>query len=243
MASGRDFTLFKGKEQVLKAYEFNKVPAWAIFVDRIPLMSYKGDDLSEGEAMLSQAIDNLTEGMGNGIFQLRVYEEVGPKGILNVTPFNYGFKFALLDDEQYQSKNGGTSIAGLQKRIEELEAEQEEQDNTAMGRIGRFLDSRPDVMDFLMQKAMGIVNNFLPPKNGMPANMAGFTTMNGTQQAGQPQATSADLYNALPPEEKQNFDQAAYILMANDPKVGTHLMKLATLLINNPAMYQSLTKM
>jgi|ERR1700678_1451234 len=243
MPSTRDFTVFKGKEQVLKAYEFNKVPSWAIFVDRIPLLSYVGDDMSEGEDMLSQAIDNLVESLGNGIYQLRTYKEVGPKGILNVTPFNFGFKFGLLDDEQYQAKNGGTSIAGLQKRIEELEAEREEEDNTPMGRIGRFLDSRPDVMDFLMHKAMGLVNNFFGPKNGMPANMAGFTTMNGTQQAGGPQPTSADLYNGLPPEEKANFDQAAYILMANDPKVGTHLMKLATLLINNPGMYQSLTKM
>jgi hypothetical protein len=242
MGNGANFTAFKGKEAILRAYTFNKVPAWAIFVDRIPMLSYDGDDLHEGEEFLAQAIDNLTESMGNGIYQLRIYKDVPPKGILNTTPFNFGFKFALLADDEFNAKAGGPTIAGLQKRIEELENDEEE-DNTAMGRIGRFLDSRPDVMDFLMQKAMGIVNNFIPPKNGMPANMAGFTTMGATQQAGQPQPTSADLYGALPPEEKQNFDQAAYILMANDPKVGTHLMKLANLLINNPAMYQQLTKM
>jgi hypothetical protein len=68
-----NFTLFKGKEAILKAYMFNKVPAWAIFVDRIPMFSYEGDDLETGEDFLEQAIDNLVECMGNGSYQLRVY--------------------------------------------------------------------------------------------------------------------------------------------------------------------------
>lgn len=239
---GNNFTVFKGKEQVLRAYMFNKVPAWSIFVDRIPMLSYDGDDLNEGEEFLSQAIDNLVESMGNGTYQLRVYKDVPPKGILNNTPFNFGFKFALLSDDAYDEKAGSKTIAGLQKQIDDLKAGaggDDEEDNSAIGKIERFLERRPDVEQFLTQKLMGWVNNFFGPKNAAPANMAGFTAMDANNQP----RTSADLYNSLPADEKQNFDQAAYILMANDPKVGTNLMKLANLLRTNPAMYEQLTKM
>jgi hypothetical protein len=244
--ANNNYTLFKGKEAILKAYMFNKVPAWAIFVDRVPMFSYNDDDLEVGEDFLAQAINDLIECMGNGVFQLRVYRDVPAKGILNNTPFNYGFKFALQTDDQYEEKPGSKTIAGLQKQIDELRGggeEEEEVDDSFMGKVGAFLKQRPEIEDFLMKKVMGWVNNHFGQQNPMPANMAGFTNMDTTQQAGQQPRTSADLYNALPTEEKQNFDQAAYILMANDPQVGTHLMKLANLLINNPAMYQTLTKM
>lgn len=241
-----NYATFKGKEAILKAYMFNKVPAWAIFVDRIPMFSYKDDDLSTGEGFLAEAIDALTDCMGNGTYQLRIYEEVGPKGILNTTPFNYGFKFQLYPDDEYQDKFKGSTIAGLQRQIDELrsgEGEEEEEDNSIMGKVGAYLKQRPEIEDFLLQKIMGWVNNNFGPKNPMPANMAGFPTMEQTQPGQQPPRSSADLYNALSPTEKQNFDQAAHVLMANDPNVGTNLMKLANLLINNPAMYQQLTKM
>lgn len=243
-----NFTLFKGKEAILKAYMFNKVPAWAIFVDRIPMFSYEGDDLDTGEDFLEQAIDNLIECMGNGSYQLRVYKQISDKGILNNTPFNYGFKFQLLKDDEYEARYpDGAGISGLRKRLEALEnggGEEEEEDKGFGAQLGKML-MRPEVQDFVLQKIFGLVNGIFQPKNQTPANMAGFTTMGTTEQPGQQAAppTSAELYNALPPTEKQNFDQAAYILMANDPQVGTHLMKLANLLINNPAMYQSLTKM
>lgn len=241
-----NFTVFKGKEQVLKAYTFNKVAAWAIFVDRIPMLSYDGDDLDTGEEFLSQAIDNLVESMGNGTYQLRIYKDVPPKGILNNTPFNFGFKFALLSDEQYDEKPGSKTIAGLQKQIDELRnggGEEDEEEHFIGGKLGAFLKQRPEIEDFLIQKVMGWANNFFGPKNPMPANMAGFPTMEQQPGAQQPQPTSAELYNALSPIEKQNFDQAAYMLMRNDPNVGTNLMKLANLLMTNPAMYQQLTKM
>ena len=238
-----NYTLFKGKDAILRAYRFNKVAPWAIFVDRIPMFSYEEFDLGEGEDFLEQAIDNLVECMGNGTYQLRVYKEVSSKGILNNTPFNFGFKFQLLDDEQYEARDGsGSTIAGLRKRLEALEGgggeDAEEEDKSFGAQLGRML-GRPEVQEFVLQKIFGFVNTVFAPKNPMPANMAGFTSMDTQQQP----PTSAELYNALAQEEKQNFDQAAYILMANDPKVGTNLMKLANLLMNNPAMYQSLTKM
>lgn len=245
-----NFTLFKGKEAILKAYMFNKVPAWAIFVDRVPMFSYEGDELDVGEDFLNEAIDNLIDCMGNGTYQLRVYKQVTDKGILNNTPFNYGFKFQLLKDEEYEAKYPeGAGISGLRKRLEVLENgggdENEDEDKSFGATLGKML-MKPEVQEFVLQKIFGFVNGIFQPKNQAPANMAGFNSMGTTdgqqQQQGTP-PTSAELYNALPQTEKQNFDQAAYILMANDPQVGTHLMKLATLLLNNPSMYQTLTKM
>lgn len=242
-----NYTLFKGKEAILKAYRFNKVAPWAIFIDRIPMFSYEDYDMEGGEALLEEAIDNLTEVMCNGTYQLRVYKEVSPKGILNNTPFNYGFKFQLLEQEEFEARfSPGSSISGMQKRLEALEngrgGEDEEDDDKSFGaQLGKVLN-RPEVQDFVLQKIFGFVNTIFGPKTQAPANMAGFTTMSGTEQQQQP-PTSAELYNALPATEKQNFDQAAYILMAKDPRVGTNLMKLANLLVNNPQMYESLTKM
>lgn len=242
-----NYTLFRGKEAILKAYKFNKVPAWAIFVDRIPMFSYEGNDLNEGEDFLEEVLDNLIECMGNGTYQLRVYKEVTAKGILNTTAFNYGFKFQLLPDDEYEIKSGRATISGLQKQIDDLkngvgEMDDDGDDNSFSSQIGRML-GRPEVQDFVLQKIFGFVNNIFGPKNSAPANMAGFTTMDTTQQQQQTPPTAAELYSALPAQEKANFDQAAYILMANDPQVGTNLMKLANLLVNKPDMYQQLTKM
>jgi hypothetical protein len=241
-----NFTVFKGKDAIMKAYRFNKVAPWAIFVDRIPMFSYEEYDLEVGEGFLEEAIDNLVECMGNGSYQLRVYKEVSTKGILNNTPFNYGFKFQLLTDDEYEGRHPeGSSVSGLRKRLEALEGgkggeDDEDEDRSFGAQLGRMF-SKPEVQDFVLQKIFGFVNTVFGPKNNMPANMAGFSTMAETQQQTPP--TSAELYNALSPDEKQNFDQAAYILMANDPNVGTHLMKLANILMTNPALYQSLTKM
>jgi hypothetical protein len=243
---GNNYTLFKGKEAILKAYKFNKVPAWAIFVDRVPMFSYEGDEIEVGEDFLEEAIDNLVECMGNGTYQLRVYKEVTPKGILNNTPFNYGFKFQLLPDDEYEARNSaGISMSGIHKRLQALEGggeeDGEEEDRSFGAQLGKML-SKPEVQEFVLQKIFGFVNGVFAPKNA-PGAMAGFTNMGTTDQQQQQPPTSAELYNALPPGEKQNFDQAAYILMSKDPQVGTNLMKLATILINNPGLYQSLVKM
>lgn len=235
--------LFRGKEAVLRAYRFNKVAAWGIFIGKEPMFSYEGDDISEGDEMLEAVIDNLVEHMGLGTYQLRVYRDAS-KGITNKTEYNFSFRFQLLDDEEYSIRNPNRTIQALQKRIEELEGEEEEEDDSFMGRVGKFLQQRPEIENFLMQKIMGWANRTFAAKPPMPANMAGFTTMDTTQQQpGQSQPSFADLYNRLSPEERQKFDQATYFLLGNDPAVGTHLLKLATLLQNQPATYDALTKM
>ena len=239
--------LFRGKEAVLRAYRFNGVPAWGLFVGKDPMFSYKGDSIDEGEQKLEQIIDDLVEYMSMGTYQLRIYEEVG-KGISNRTEYNYSFRFQLLDDEEYESRPTG-KIAALKKRIEELEADgEEEEDDSFMGRVGSFLKQRPDVENFLMQKVMGWANQILTPRPTPPANMAGFTTMDTTQQQPGPDPqqqppTAAELYNRLSPDEKQKFDTAMWTLLQYDPQIGTNLSKLANLLVTNPATYQVLTKM
>jgi hypothetical protein len=240
--------LFRGKEAVLRAYRFNKVATWGIFIGKDPMFSYEGESLEEGEELLGEVIDNLVEHMSMGTYQLRIYRDLTAKGITNRTEYNYSFRFQLLDDEEYGFRNPNRTVAALQKRIEELEGEEEEEDDSFMGKVGSFLKKRPDVENFLMGKIIGWVNQAMTPKQPAPANMAGFTNMDTTQQQpspgpqGQP-PTSAELYDALSPGERAKFDQAAYILLGGDPQVGTHLLKLATLLQTNPGTYDMLTKM
>lgn len=236
--------LFRGKDAVLRAYRFNKVPAWGLFLGKEPMFSYEGDDLEEGAEMLEAVIDNLVEFMSMGTYQLRVYRDI-KAGITNRTEYNFSFRFQLLDDEEYDRRNPNKTILALQKRIEELEQEEPEPDNSAMGKIGAFLKQRPEIENFLMGKIIGWANQAFTPKPPMPTSMAGFTNMDTTQQPGPQPAgpTSAELYNRLSPDERAKFDQAAYILLGTDPHIGTHLMKLATLLQTNPATYEALTKM
>lgn len=242
-----NYLLFKGKEAVLRAYNFNKVPAWAIVVGKDPMFSYDGSDMVEGAALLEQVIEDLIDNNMQGTLQLRVYRDVSRGGILNNTPFNYGFRFQLYGDEEYNNERlpQNTVLRRIMDRLDKIEGgEETEEDNSVAGQIAGFL-KRPEVMQQIFGRVLGFVDGLGLFKNkpAGPAAMSGVMNMGQTTPGGQAPPTTEELYKRLSPDEQMRFNQATYVLMFLDPAVGTNLLKLATLLQNKPDTYEMLTKM
>lgn len=244
---------FKGKEQILRAYEFNRVGPWALFSGRDILGQCMDEDVETGADQLGQMIDNLVESGAQGYFQLRVYADLPKNGrITNTTPFNYSFRCTLMTDEEFQGArspagNAG-SVAAIMGRLERIEqrlsgeGEEEaeegepEEDHSLQATIAGII-RRPDVQNFLLQKVYGLINGLFGQKTA-PAAMSGMEPgMNEVQK------TSAELFAQLSPDEQAKFDEAVSILLGGDPKIGTNLMKLANILRNDPGKYKMLCGM
>ena len=239
------YTLFKGKDAVIMAYEFNKVAPWALFVGKDPMFSYEETDLDQGASYLDTVIESLiTNGM-QGTMQLRIYREVPRGGILNNTPCNFSFRFQLYQDDEFNSRNPmQLQLQQLKEEIRKLKEEpddEEDEDYSIQGEIAGIF-KEPDTRKMILAGIVGWVKSTFGKQNAGSATMAGVSTMADTTQQGT-QPTSEQLYNRLTPEEQQKFSQATYVLMYLDPLIGTHLLKLADLLQNKPDTYEMLTKM
>lgn len=240
------YTIFRGKDAVITAYEFNKVAPWALFVGKDPMFSYEGQDLEVGAAELGEVIQSLIDNGMQGTMQLKIYREVPRGGIVNTTPHNFSFRFQLYLDDEFNSRNPlQLQLQAMKEEIrklkEEPDQEEEEDDYSLQGQIaGIFKD--PDTRKMILAGIIGWVKSTFGKQNAGSAAMAGVSTMAETTQQGT-QPTSEQLYNRLTPEEQQKFSQATYVLMYLDPKIGTHLLKLADLLQNKPDTYEALTKM
>lgn len=241
---------FKGKDAIIQAYEFNKVGPWAIFVGRELMFSCDDRDFKIGSGILEDVLDHLIDGHSEGAYQLRIYRDVPPKGIMSNTPYSYSFKFRLYSDEEFDKRNPfNNSINQIMQRLDSIEKgkdeEEEEVDNSIGGRIGRMLE-RPEVQNALLGRLLGFMDAFTNRyRSASPSPMGsanGHQTMAETTTQ-QEQPTNASLYEALAQDERDKLDQALYVLMQNDPQVGTHLLKLATLLVTQPKTYEMLCKM
>lgn len=245
---------FKGKDQVINAYELNGVGPWAIFSGREIMFQSTDRDVNTSADMLDKVLTQMIEAGGSGDYRLRIYDELPTgKKINSSTPANYGFNFMLLSDEEFERTTGRTlgsgsqigqvldRLAAIEARFQESEDQEIPEPESKMQQAIGAIIQRPDVQNFLLQKVFGLVNgitNYFTPKQP-PAAMAGFQPdgMNETQK------TVQELFQALPQDEQMKFDQAVSILLRGDPSVGTNLMKLANILVNDPGKYQMLTKM
>lgn len=237
------YTIFRGKDAVITAYEFNKVAPWALFVGKDPMFSYEGQDLEVGAGELGEVIQSLIDNGMQGTMQLKIYREVPRGGIVNTTPHNFSFRFQLYLDDEFNSRNPlQLQLQAMKEEIRKLkEGNEEEEDYSIQGQIaGIFKD--PDTRKMILAGIIGWVKSTFGKQNAGSAMMAGVSTMADTTNQGT-QPTSEQLYNRLSPDEQQKFSQATYVLMYLDPAIGTHLLKLATLLQTKPDTYEALTKM
>ena len=238
------YTLFKGPDAVIMAYEFNKVAPWALFVGKDPMFSYEEGDIEQGASYLGSVLESLISNGMQGTMQLRIYRTVPNGGILNNTPCNFSFRFQLYQDDEFNSRNPmQLQLHQLKEEIRKLKEgnDEEEEDYSIQGQIaGIFKD--PDTRKMILAGIIGWVKSTFGKQNAGSAMMAGVSTMADTTNQGT-QPTSEQLYNRLSPDEQQKFSQATYVLMYLDPAIGTHLLKLATLLQTKPDTYEALTKM
>ncbi len=211
---------FYGREQVIEAFDSRGVEAWSIFQGKELLT--KGI----GSTDFCEFIDMLSKGSTNAIYTVRVYEDIGDaKQIKSNTPNDGGFNFRLNDDNQLitSSQYGrmgslGTllsEVQALRKEVKDLREEEEEEESEKphnMGMMGDIL-AHPAISPVVPLLVNTIVSNILKiPVQSIPQQPGTATSLAGVGT-----------------DEKSLAIAAIDKLIVHNPKIGTHLQKLARL--------------
>lgn len=153
---------FVGLDNVIQAYRNQEIAAYAIFSYNQFLFKYEGDDLNEGEAMLRGWAD-LLAGENWGHHTMRVYDDPKPK-ITAKKDYDGSFNFQL---QENPNKVGGirdnaaiSQIAALKKRIEELEAEDDEP--SFLDKVGAAME-HPALAPFIPMLTEKVATLFFGP--------------------------------------------------------------------------------
>lgn len=231
---------FYGIEQVIRAYENNDVPTWAIVAGKDILFQYVGDDIEEGSQKLYQILEMLKAGDSAATYQLKVYAEPKGRYLNSKDDFNFSFKFKLETIEESVGYAGlrGVKLEVLErlKALEEKnniqpEEEEEEPQSFLSGITNQLMGAlqNPEVQKMIMVKVAGFVSSLF---NRAPAAVAGVQTrpMDETK-------TTKELYDEMAPDQKAKFDEGIAILLQVDPLIGERLYKLALMARDNPQMY------
>lgn len=233
---------FRGVAMVLKAYEANDIPAYAVLNGKQVLYTYEGRDCTEGANELREFLNMLKQGGGEGYYTLQVYKMKVKDEINSETPYARSFNFTVFDDLNELSPYGNARNSFATQMREEMaemraaivalgekkELEESEAEVKPMGGIGKVLNDiwdHPDMKNAIMSKVVGFVQNIMPMKQTTPAQMAGI--------AGQEPLTSV-----LTEDQVAKVHQALNVLCAKDPQLGDNLLKVAALIQSNPGKYK-----
>lgn len=246
--------LFRGIDQVVRAYQSAEIPAWSLWGGKDQLLfSYSGDDMQEGENLLRQALEMLREGGSTAHLVLKVYSDLPekkdgkPGKIKSNTPWDNSFGFSLFgwDEESPIGQARTQGYRNLEDRIDKMQQlitnfierepeEEEEKPRGFMGMIGGILEKNPQLQEMIVmgiaQKVKGFFNNDKTPV----AAMAGIDDQK-PQQAG-------TAWDSLAEDQRQKLQKAMEMLMRVDPQIGDHLLGLANIAVNQPSKYQMALK-
>jgi hypothetical protein len=136
---------FRGIDTVLKAYENRNCPAWSLWVAKQFLFKYEGSTVEDAKGNLEETLAMIEENGSTAIYTLKIYEDLkqGQK-ITEKMECHGSFNFRLQDDpNEYRRGSNAleSKINALQKRIDEYEAEEEEEDDSALGQINQVLEN------------------------------------------------------------------------------------------------------
>jgi len=235
--------LFRGVNQVIKAYHAMDVPSWSMWAGKNQLLfSYSGDDMLEGENMLREAISMLKEGGTDASLILKVYQDVPNGKIKNNTPFDNSFGFSLydLEEDSPAMRYRTQGYRNLEEKVEQLqqqlagraEEEEDEKPQGFMGKIGAILE-KPEIQQMIIGAVAGYVKRFFN-KEPIVASMG---------EIHQPaHAEQGSAWDSLSAEQRDKVQNAMDILMRTDPKIGDHLYALALIAQNEPSKYQMALK-
>lgn len=122
---------FRGAKTVLKAFEnYRDAEVWAIFQGKD--LNFKGSGTAELETILSV----LEEQGSDGIYKLKVYEDISdPKQVKEKTEADGSFSFRLGEDGLVGSLSRSSYIRSLEDKIKKYENEDDEEDKTVGGKI------------------------------------------------------------------------------------------------------------
>jgi hypothetical protein len=205
-----------------------------------PKYTYEGDDMEGiGKQLLSDMLMAAAAQGNRALYTLRFYRHLGKnESIDSATPFFASFNFKLNDDaymmpgnniplpsvsgfENHQTQAIIGAIDRLNQRIDQMEQEEEEEPETMMERVGKFVTS-PGA-EQIMSGIAGLFNRFFMSKQQY-SRPAGPGISGISQQEYQK-------------EQYEKAIAALNRLAAVQPDFGDHLTLLAELAENNPNKY------
>lgn len=216
---------FRGIDNVIKAYGYKEIPAWALYCGTSLLHKYDGDNIDEGTAMLQEWL-NMMGSSSNAIYTLKVYEDLKGK-IKDKTPCDGSFNFRLnmedqlITNSQHRQYDNRLLLEQKMDRIEKLllgddddddDSEELDEELDTIGRVKQVLET-PVVV--------GLVNKFF----GLDIKPQ---TMGNVNEPGA--AATAD--------QQQQINQAIEILKKADKNFAANITKLAILARDNSFVYQ-----
>lgn len=230
---------FRGLDQVLRAYQNQQIPNWAIFQGTQFLFS---DDkpklkLDEGEETLRGTLQMLDQ--SPEVYTIRVYKSVSD-GITNATKYHGSFNFLLADQsksDEYSDYRAGINrrLSGIEDTLKKLVPDDEPGDTPPAGEqisginqlVGKILEN-PNTTDYIVGKLINLVERLVP--STVPP---------------QPQLQQAAKVAGIPTDMSQieKITRAIDIMLPVDPLLGDHLLKLATVAETAPDRFTNLLSM
>lgn len=231
----------RGIEGVVEAYRLNGVGPFAVCCGKMILFSsedLENDEVETGGEQLRGFLTLIEKSGTEGKYILQMYRLKEGEEIDSGTRFFRAFPFSLWTGEgsmQPYSRLKNDEIARLNARIEamelaaaERELETEEEDQGAMGKIGKVLNGLMDMPQ--VRDAIGafIVSKVMPmTKLG---KVAGLEGERGTQ-------------TVLDEDQAAKAQAAINVLAQKDPQLGDHLTAIAKIATEDPARYSFLVGM
>ena len=239
---------FTGIDNIIEAFENNKVPYFAVFASAGKSLLFKNprseeeiyEDIYEASDLLRKFLFTLNKG-SNAVYTLKLYENIPAGGIKDKTPADYSINFRLnlegmyltsdkaVQYEQKQSQQAEilAELKALRMKVETMEGtdEEEEEKNPIIG----ALTSNPEVMNALVMAAVGAITGIISkfaPQQQQPIKMQ--PAINGITDE---------------PTEQQKIDKAIEVLSQSTPNLGDSLLILAKMSIDNPQQYKWLLGM
>jgi len=235
---------FRGIPMVMKAYQYNDMPPFALLIGKQVLHTYDGSDITEGSNELKEFLDMLKQGGSEAYYTLQVYTYKPNMEITSATEFRRSFNFTIFDDVNELSPYGNARNSFRMQITEELaelraaivgiaEAKKEEKEDPEgkeMGGIGKVLNGiwdDPRMKDAIISRVVGLVQKVLPMGNNNPAP-AGIA---GLENQG-------EMQSILTADQQAKAQAALNVLCAKDPNLGDNLTKVANLILADPSKYK-----
>lgn len=229
---------FYGVDQVMEASRNRECPCWAIFINRALFCKYEDStDTKASMDMLEKHLDSLEESGNNAaIYTLKFFEcakghsiKVNEKTVCDGGQFN----FKLVSPEQHEQgvmrigsvyQNNKLMEERIKKLEEELKQTVVEPEPETVGSVIIDLLKKPQDLAFLINVAKGAI--------GLP--MTNYSETMGSL-SGIPKAAE-QISND---EAVERMSNAMTTLENADPKLLTHLEKLAKMSQDKPDQFKS----
>lgn len=233
---------FVGIDAILRAYTRRGVPAWSIWHNKQFMFKYEGNDISEGEAVLTEHLEALRNSVAT--YTLCVYEDIPGGKIKSKTENDGSFNFQLKPKDAGDNYESNQLLREIrQAQIEQenrLAALEEGEEGEEVTGIGKAIGMIKEVLTIpgLSEIIAGIFQKPQPAAIGFVPGEAQNNFMQETK-------TQAD---GLPDVEvsERDFERlgAAYAALAPKmPECLELLERLANMAVHNPEKLQGLRAM